>query len=146
MVEIPVVAGNVHRGDIIREHDIAWVSVPSHMVRNNVVYEARELIGKEAKRSISANKPVNARDVTDPLLVEKGQLVAMWYKTPYMELKTLGHAMEDGSSGDVIRLKNTSTKAILQGRIEENGEVIVNYHDWLNAPQRTVRNDLMQNG
>ncbi len=127
MVSLPTLSSTVHRGDIIGEKDIVWIDMPERTLRSNVVRSGKEMIGREAVRTIRTGNPVSTRDITVPDIVDKGDLVPMIYRTEYMELKTSGKAMESGAEGDVIRIKNVKSGKIIQAMLRDNGEAVVNY-------------------
>jgi len=125
MVEVPVLAKRMMRGDLIREADLNWVEMPQARLARNAVTDAGHLIGMAAKRTISAGKPISQGDIRRPKAVSKGETVTMVLSTPAMRLTTKGTALEPGSLGDSIRISNGQTNTVVEGVITGPGQVRV---------------------
>lgn len=123
MAHVPTLKSRMQTGDIITEDDIVWEDVPAARFRKSVITDSAALIGKSPKRVVSAGRPIRLDEITGPTVISKGSQVTLVYRTPSIEIKTLGEAMENGAAGSVIRVKNTSSKAILQGTVEGEGRV-----------------------
>ncbi len=121
MSEVPVLSKRVMRGDTIRSDNIQWLTLPTARLQRSVVLEVGDLIGKSAKRTLAANRPVRATDVRRPLLVNKGSSVTMVLQTPLMQLTVKGRALEAGSRGDIIRISNVQTNTVIEAEITGAG-------------------------
>lgn len=133
MAHIPMLKQRMQSGDIISQDDIVWDSMPISRLRKSTVMDSKALVGKSPKRTVSASRPIRLDEITGPTVVSKGAQVSLIYKTPNMEIKTLGEAMENGAQGNVIKVKNTSSKAILVGTVEGEGRVRVSPPDSVSA-------------
>ena len=60
-----------------------------------------------------------------PITVTRNSNVNLVLRTPFMTLSVQGRAMDDGGLGDLIKVTNLQTKQIVEGRIDNNGMVIV---------------------
>jgi len=125
LTEVPVLADRKMGGDIIRKADLVWVEVAQSRLARNAITDASHLIGMAAKRSISAGKPVSVNDVRRPKVVSKGQSVTLVLTTPIMRLTTKGKALEEGGTGDTIRISNSQTSTVVEGIITGPGQVRV---------------------
>lgn len=133
MAHIPMLKQRMQSGDIIAEDDIVWDSMPMNRLRKSTIMDSKALVGKSPKRIVSPNRPIRLDEITGPTVVSKGAQVSLIYKTPNLEIKTLGEAMESGAQGTVIKVKNTSSKAILVGTVEGEGRVRVSPPDSVSA-------------
>lgn len=124
-ISIPVMKNRLRYGDKITAEDINFIDVPASKVRDNVITKEEDLIGKTPRRFVQANRPIREQDITTEILVEKGNMVSLVYYTKYMELKASGTALDSGSKGDVIRVKNASSGKVVQGSVEAAGLVKV---------------------
>lgn len=125
LVSIPVVTRRLRRGDVIREDDIAWLNQRESKSKRDVIMDETLLIGKASKRSIAPNTAIKSSYVRRPLLIAKGGLVTIQLKTGLMRLTTQGQALEEGSLGDTVRIKNKQSKRIIEGKVIGAGEVQV---------------------
>ncbi len=117
MVEMPVPSRALRPGSIIRSSDIKWKRVRANRIQNDVVTDPKEFVGREAKRPLSANRLVRRSDLRTPITVSKGMLVTMIFRTSSMVLTASGRALEAGSTGDFITVRNTQTKTTVDARI-----------------------------
>jgi flagella basal body P-ring formation protein FlgA len=130
-VDVPVVSSRFRKGDIISASDIDYISMSSSRVRKNVIVDADELVGMQVSRRLMSGKPVLLRDVKRAVLVEKGRMVKIVYRTKYIDLRTVGTALQNAAAGDVIRVKNTKSGAMLQAMINTRGEAVINYGEMM---------------
>jgi flagella basal body P-ring formation protein FlgA len=127
MVEVPALSKRMAKGDIIAASDIEYISVAKNRVRPSTITEEEQLIGKAAHRAIDAGDIIRISDVTAPKLVERGKMIAIFYRTGAMELKDMGYAMADGAKGDIISVKNARSNTVLQAMVNAPNTAIVNY-------------------
>lgn len=125
VVEVPVLVSRLPAKQVISWDDIRFETLPLHRVDRNMVQDPDYLVGKMLRRSVSVGRPVRARDVMEPLLVERNTTVTMVYETPFMSIKTMAVALEDGGKGDVIRVRNTTSSRIVQAVIQDETMVSV---------------------
>ncbi len=125
VIQVPVLASRLPAKHIITEDDIVFENIATHRLNDHFVREQDFLIGKMLRRSAPVGRPIRARDVMEPLVVERNSSVTMVYQTPYMTIRTLAIALEDGSKGDVIRVRNASSSRIVQATIEDESMVRV---------------------
>lgn len=133
MVRVPTLKQRMQNGDVISEEDIVWEDVPAAHMRKSVAMDSKALIGKSPKRMISPGRPVRLEEVSGPTVVNKGAQVTLIFKTPTLEIRTLGEALENGAQGAVIRVRNVASKSVLQGVVEGEGRVRIGSPDNLSA-------------
>jgi flagella basal body P-ring formation protein FlgA len=122
---IPVLVRAMGRGDIITEGDIQWQDVREEQVRRDIVTSTKALIGMEPRYQLRAGTPVRTAEVSRPVAVARNSTVTMVLRTPFMTLTSMGKALEDGSTGDTIRITNVQTKHTVEARVDGPGMVSV---------------------
>ncbi|MFQ5533265.1 MAG: flagellar basal body P-ring formation chaperone FlgA [Sphingomonadales bacterium] len=125
VLEVPVLRSAVTTGQLIERGNITWTTIPMNRVNGNVVTESALLINQAARRTIRPGVPVRSSDVRRPVTVAKGALVTMIVTAPAMTLTTVGRALEDGASGDAIRVLNTVSHTTVQGVVLSPNKVRV---------------------
>jgi hypothetical protein len=70
------------------------------------VTSADQLVGQSARRSLVANRPIRPLDIGQPVLISRGQLVAVLYQTDNMALTATGKAMENAGMNQTITVVN----------------------------------------
>ena len=111
---------------ILQQSDLALVEEESTRLRNGYFTHTRSLIGKQLKRRLSQNKLIKSNYVKSPTLVKRGELVSIVAKNTGYSVKMTGTAMMSGAQGDRIRVKNKSSKRIVEGTVQQAGIVSIN--------------------
>lgn len=124
-VAIPVPSHNLARDDVIRAEDLTIQRVRAQSVRRDTVMNLDDLIGKSPRRYLRAGSQVRANDVNVPVLIENNSLVTLVYRSGAMNLTVKGKAMEDGAKGSTIRVRNTTSRTILEGHVINGDTVLV---------------------
>jgi flagellar basal body P-ring formation protein FlgA len=125
IVEVPVLARPIERGDIINASDIVINRVPRRTLRPEIVTNAARLSGLSARRHLAEGQPLNENDLMEPILVQRGDLVTIVYRTPGLTLTTRGRATSAGARGDVIQVFNIQSKRTVEAEISGPGFVTV---------------------
>lgn len=74
------------------------------------VTDPREVLGKRTRVSIPRGTVLRWDQLEVPPLIKKGKVVTMVLETPFIRATALGVAVEDGRRGDLIRVRNLSSK------------------------------------
>lgn len=83
------------------------------------------VIGKEARVTLYAGRPVQAKDVGPVAIVDRNQLITLSYFQSGLHITAEGRALARGGVGDRIRIMNLTSRATLSGTIQADGSVIV---------------------
>ncbi len=126
MMDVPVLTRQLGRNDIIEASDLSVKAVLKSQLRKETVTDSSKLIGQSPRAVISANRPIRMGEVNSPIVIKKGDAVQMTYTNPYMSLRATGVALQDGSKGDMIRVKNDKSEKAISGRIQGAGHIEVN--------------------
>lgn len=83
------------------------------------------LIGKTVLRPVVQGMPVELKDIKPEYEVEKGQLVQIQFQGQNFMVTAMATAEQNGSVGDLIKIKNTETQKMLSGIVMGKGLVEV---------------------
>ena len=86
-------------------------------MRDDVLKNMEDLVGKQVVRTIAINKPVSRKDVREEVVVKKGQSVMVVYKHKGLEIVSKMEALEDGTKGQTIKLLNVKSEKTLRGKV-----------------------------
>lgn len=125
LIEIPVPARTLGAGEVIRAEDLVWQTMAERRVGSDAIVDMDQLIGAEARRRLSAERPVRLAHIGQHRLVQKGRTVTMVYRRPGIELAARGRAMEDGVFGQTISLKSAHGGRQVWGRVVGGDQVLV---------------------
>ncbi len=123
---VPVLTRPLRAGEIIESSDLSSKTLPERQLHKDTITETQYLVGQTPARAISPGRPIRTIEVAAPTVVKKGDLVEMNYTTPYMSIRTTGEALENGSSGSLIRVKNSKSNKAVSARVAGAGRVEVN--------------------
>ena len=99
---------------VIREEDlIERRTLVDHLDEDPPVTRT-EVVGQQAARDLSAGVVVTARMVDPVQLVRAGQYVTISLSQGNVQVKTVARALESGSYGQTIRVKNEVTRDVFQ--------------------------------
>lgn len=125
-MQVPVLTRQLQSGDVIEKTDLELRPVPERQLRKDTVTDMSSLLGQSPRRIISPNRPIRLSEVSQPVVIKKGQAVEMLYTTPYMHIRATGEALENGATGALIRVKNSKSEKAVSGRVVSAGVVELN--------------------
>lgn len=121
--EVPVAARYIKFGEIIGDDAIGYVKTRIDLLRPGFAASEQEVLGKQAKRYIAAGTMFNKGDVVSPPVIKNNDPVNIIYSSGVIKLKTMGVAMGSGAVGEMIKVKNGDTGAVLLGQIVNKNTV-----------------------
>lgn len=119
--ETLVAARTIRPQDILAPSDIVAVArtVPG------ALSDPAEAIGQEARIAIYAGRPIRAGDLGPPAVVQRNALVILRYEAHGLNIAAEGRALERGAAGDLVKVMNLASRAIVIGQVSDNGAVYV---------------------
>ena len=115
LVSVPVLAADVKAGDVISAADIEYVTRRKDSVATNALTSEDQLVGMTPRRTAAAGQPLQGNDLEAPMLVRKGQTVTVTLNTGAIALSLQGRAMQNGGTGDTIRILNPASNQVVEG-------------------------------
>ncbi len=122
---VPVLARRLEAGTIISASDLVPLDVSEERLNSAVVTETAQLVGRELRRDSAEGDIIHANDVMAPRLVQRGSLVTIKVETPVMIVTSQGRAQQDGAEGETVRVMNTQSNRIVEGKVTGAGTVSV---------------------
>ncbi|MFY8326028.1 flagellar basal body P-ring formation chaperone FlgA [Pseudoalteromonas sp. ZZD1] len=121
----PIVVATEHltRGEVIEAHHLSVEMRPKHFVRVQHLQDESVLIGSRSKRNIRSGLPVVLSQIC---MVCKGDNVTIFATIRGLKIKTSGLALEDGTLGEQVRVKNAKSGKVLNARVDGVESVQVN--------------------
>lgn len=114
--KIAVAARPLNRGDILRPEDVTLTSWDLRLPSAPVT-DLEPIMGKEVMRPYAPGQPLDARQLRDPILVRRGDLVIVHARAAGVSVRTHARATEDGSLGQLIMLESTDTRQRYAARV-----------------------------
>lgn len=87
--------------------------------------DPERLVGMKLKRNLSAGLPLTPTMVKAQTAVKRGQRVILVSRSRGVSVRMQGKAMDNGAMGELVRVRNLSSKRIVEGTITKAGEVLI---------------------
>jgi len=123
--DIPVLKQPVASGSIISQIDIEMTSITLGADNRPIIEDVNQLIGKKAKRHLSAGIPILISQIEAPNVIQRGQQVNLEYENSGLVVRMSGKSNQDGAEGDWIKVVNLNSGKTIEGRVNTNGNVSV---------------------
>lgn len=119
-------AAPLNKGDVLTETDLNYVEVNLSQIRYGYYTEMEQLVGQQLKRRLPQNRLIKANYVEPPTLIKRGELVSIVAENRGYSVKMSGIAMSNGSMGERVQVRNSSSKRIVEGVVQAFGVVSIN--------------------
>lgn len=127
MVDVPVLARQMRRGDVIGENDLVTVAMTTDALKRDTILDRDEIVGKTPRRLLRDGVPLRPNDLRRPVVVARGTLVTLVVKTKHMLLTARGRALHNAAKGDVVKVINTRSNATVEGIVIGPNRVKISY-------------------
>lgn len=84
-----------------------------------------DVVGKEARISLYAGRPIRASDLREPAVIDRNQVAKLSYQRGALMIQTDARALDRASVGEVIQVMNLSSKTTLYARVLPDGTLVV---------------------
>lgn len=128
--EIVVTSRPIARGEVIVASDL---EIARRDVTQSVGYSttSESLVGRKAKRILPAGHVLKATDAeapvraAEPPIVKRRDRVKVIARSGALVIEMAGESQQDGRAGDVIKVRNITSNALISARVRGAGEVEV---------------------
>jgi flagella basal body P-ring formation protein FlgA len=122
---MPVPTATVYPGDFIDPGIIGERTFRQSQVAHGFVDSRSMLAGKIARRTLLPNHPIPLNAIDEVDLVTRGTPVQLVFRQAGLVITAYASPLEDGSEGDVIRVRNADSGAVVMGVVQVDGTVRV---------------------
>ena len=109
-----VVARPLAHKQVIRQEDVVERRALIDSLSGDVLLDRMQVIGQQAARELRPGMLFTSRMVDPVPLVRSGQFVTISLNRGSVRVKTVARALESGSYGQTIRVKNEATREIFE--------------------------------
>jgi flagella basal body P-ring formation protein FlgA len=117
----------LQRDSEINDGDIKLVRKWFNQMPVSVVTQAEDAVGKYLYGNIRPNTEIKRNMLKSVKTIKRGNAVKIVLESGPMTIMTFGRCEEDGSRGDLIRVKNTSSNKTVYARVIDDSSVRVEY-------------------
>lgn len=121
MAQVTVPVRTIRAKEIISGEDLALKSMDA----KGAISLPQDIIGKEARVTLYAGRPIRPTDVGPPAIVGRNDMVNLVFSTGTLNIVTEGRALGRGAVGDTIRAMNIGSRIAVTGIILSDGSIEV---------------------
>jgi len=121
--QIYIANSTLNRGQIIRESDVYKSRKDLSKLPFGYITKPKDIIGKQVKRHVQAGRILRPSQLINPIVIKRGEIISLQSNSSGFTISMKGTAMSNGAIGDRIRVKNSSSKRIVEGTISQAGIV-----------------------
>lgn len=116
-VEAFQLARPIKRGESIQRGDVNVVTVNALKHQNPLILATEDIEKLEIYQTINMDYPLYWKNVRATPMIRKGQIVDVLAKEGSLRISTKGLAMQDGSKGELITIRNIKSKKDFQAQV-----------------------------
>ncbi len=124
--KVPILAENVKYGETIGMTDLTYEWKELSRI-DGFILNPQQIIGSVAKKNLTKGSLVYQRDVEEPVLVKRGDVVTLIARGRTFRIRTMARAKNAGSNGDSITVENMGSRRLIQATVvgSKTVEVVV---------------------
>ena len=113
----------LNRNGIIGSEDLAVKRRDISMLDSGLIQDPQQAVGQKLKTSLPAGAILYAQSIDAPPLVNRGELVTIMAKSQAIQITAPGEARNSGAKGEMVRVKNLTSRREIQARVTGVGIV-----------------------
>lgn len=107
----------LNRNEIVGESDVTAKRQDISMLDASLIQDPKEAVGKKLKTSLPAGAILYAQALEAPTLVHRGERVTITAKSQAIKITAPGEARNSGALGEMIRVKNLTSRREIHARV-----------------------------
>ncbi len=116
----------LNRNQIISSQDINMEKRDITKLSSGYLLANHPIIGMQIKRNVPANQILTNVMLDSQKIIKRGDRITIVAKYNNIEVHAKGVALSDGSKGDRIRVKNSSSKREIEAYVSDKHRVLLN--------------------
>lgn len=125
--DVVLVSRRLGRRDIISREDLSVVRRNITSFAHELVTSPQEAVGQGLKTSLQPGTVLLKKYLEKQPLVKRGDLVTITASTDFMQITTKGEARSQGAEGDIVQVKNLSSRQMITAQVVGYGLVRVDF-------------------
>lgn len=123
--DVVVAARPLSRDRLLSGEDLKLAKRDLAQLNTGYYSSINQLTGKQARRNIAVDTAISSSLVKEPLAIRRGQRVNLVANAGGIEVRMTGEAMSDGTAGERIKVRNLSSKRIIDGTVKSATTILV---------------------
>jgi flagella basal body P-ring formation protein FlgA len=127
VLPVMVASRDLPKGHEIQPQDLQGKEMEIHRLFRDFTVTPSTLLARKTTRRIRAGQILTPDQLQAQILVKKGDIVVIRAGSSDFSASMQGIAQQDGTQGDGVKVKNSSSGKIIQGWVIEKGIVETRY-------------------
>lgn len=123
--DVVVAARPLKRGEVIGDADITLIERDTGLLNQGYLTEPSQAVGRKLMRPSQANQVLTPTFLQQAEAVRKGDQVQISARSGKINVHMTGEALSDGTVGQQIRVRNSSSQRVIKARVVGPGLVEV---------------------
>ena len=123
--EVVVLARPLPRNTRLLETDLRTEMRDVSTLYSGYLTRPEEAVGMHLTRSLNAGYALNNKVVALPTLVRRGERVTLLAEAAGVQVRSAGSALANGREGEIVAVRNTSSKRVVEGTVVGAGIIKV---------------------
>jgi flagella basal body P-ring formation protein FlgA len=123
--QIVITSRPLARGTTLTTADLRLAKRNLAKLRAGYLTDVSQALGNNIKRSLPMHTPLTASVLEAPHLIQRGEHVTLFSESSKVRVRVIAKALMDGALGDMIRVRNISSKQIVEAVVVSPGLVKV---------------------
>lgn len=126
VIKLITLKNNLKKGEVIQKHDLKF-DYKSSSVGKGFFNNLDKLIGREINQNLSRGQVIKTRHLKENFMVSEGQSIIIFSNLHGINVRMQGTSLENGHFNELVRVKNSSSGKIIQGKIINEKKILINY-------------------
>lgn len=122
---VVVSAYTINNGSQLDATNLKFEKMNISQLKQGYYTDLAQLDGLVANRTIPAGGVITPNSLSKEKIIKRGQTVNITAKNEHFSVRMMGEALSDGRLGDIIRIRNKSSKRIIQAKVSGMQQVEV---------------------
>jgi flagella basal body P-ring formation protein FlgA len=122
---VPVPNVVIYPRDIITPEMLGMASLMPPVPGSSYYMTKEDIIGKMSRMTLLPNRPIPLVALVTPQLFQQGARVRIVFNAGGINASAVGMALDPGSLGEQVRVRNADSNLIVVGRVGPDGSVTV---------------------
>ncbi|GEM_PF-131173 len=123
--DVLVLSSNVSAGTVLDASHLSLQTRDIGQLAYGYLVDPKQVIGNHVRRPLQAGWALSNQDIEAPNVVRRGDTVTLVARVGSVEVRAEGQALSDAGIEETVRVKNMSTRRIVDGRVTAEGLVAV---------------------
>jgi flagella basal body P-ring formation protein FlgA len=114
---------SLSKGSILAQSDLSLQKRNILPLSHGYYENVNDVVGLETNTAMRTGSLLKPESVTAPILINRGDLVTIKAQVPGIVISMHGVAQNNGALGDLVKVKNSSSNKIVEGKVISRGAI-----------------------